>query len=222
MTVADLDIADELDPNPLDPPLGDVPDPPRSSSSVPLGTKRGICSVCGDDAYSRHATKCETHRTLRPDARPRPRSSSTRAPSSPRPSSIERELRINLEFVASIWSIKDPECAGVLTEQAETIAKFWGGRARQSARVNKVLTGVVSSGGWLGAIGVHAPLAMAVYAHHVAPSIAARALEPDEGDTWAPGPVGVPTEHAGEFIDGQWVPYTPAHVPADGYADAAG
>jgi hypothetical protein len=149
--------------------------------TLPEGVERGVCRVCGDDATSHQSTYCAEHeperprRKLRPDKSPRKSATKTRAPK------LETELKTNLEMAAMLWQFSDPHCAGVMHEQAGPIAHFWAERARTSTRVARALESIVSSGGWLGGLAVHLPLAMAVYAHHVAPVVAAR-RESEAGD----------------------------------------
>jgi len=171
----------------------------------PAGAKRGTCKVCGDKADGPSATLCARHRKAKPDGKPRPRPT----PGPSKVSTLEVELRTNLELAGQLWAMRDPFCAHVLLPKGaqvkanrltpdpqnpegpplvETvtlhgqgagaeIAKFWAERAAASATVARVLDGVVSSGGWIGGIAVHAPLVMAIYAHHAAPWIAERRRE---------------------------------------------
>lgn len=175
--------ADTSDPESTDDELAPEQPAEPEHKGWPKGKKRGKCQECGNDADTPQGTWCAVHRPVRRDSRPKPRPKSQRpsSPREPRSTAIATTIRTQLEFVAQLWAIRDPVCAQALLDQAKPMADYWAGRARESDRVARVLEGVVSSSGWLGALSVHAPFALTVWTHHVAPAIAARNEPPDDG-----------------------------------------
>lgn len=204
-TTDDRDDADTSTDWPPAPPALDD-DEPRVG--YPAGLKRGVCRVGGDhDAETPNSTYCAEHKPVRPDRKPRARRPRDRSREPSR--RLETELRTNLELAGQLFALRDPVCGQVMIAEAPKIAKYWAEQARRSPRVARALDGIVSTGGWLGAISVHAPLAMTVFAHHVAPVLAAR-HEPDEGDAelvdepapWPPMAQRVPMGPPGYGDDG--------------------
>lgn len=154
----------------------------RSSSSSPFkGKKRGVCLTCGEPAENGNAYYCAEHRPLKPDRAPRP---GARARAGSREiRELEIQLRTNLEMAAQLWSFSDPYCAAALGQNAAQIAQWWAGQAATNESVRRALEGITGAGGWLGGIAVHAPLVLAIYAHHVQPRvIARRAAQAGDGE----------------------------------------
>lgn len=138
---------------------------------------------------------------------------------------LEHELRINLELAAQLWGMRDPVCGAAAMQSAPGIAAYWAERARESERTAAAIEKLVSSAGWLGAISVHGPLALAVFAHHIQPAIDARRRaaegepEPEHhvGATpWVPSAEGATTngDDVPPVVDFDQLPanYPPPHV----------
>jgi len=232
-------MTDEGDGTAVAPPADETPEPRKGG--FPKGTPRGVCKVCGAPARTASATTCEVHKNVRADRAPRP--TGTLPPS--QVSNLEDELRTQVEFWATMWAMKDPGCAAVLlprdaklrvvigppTEEngapqlleisgqghAAAIAHFWAERAAVNPTVARVLGTAVGSSGWLGGIGVHAPIIMAVWMHHVQPAIEARRQVPYATDDEIPGmPYGPRPAANGEDQHAHGVeppPGWPADVP---------
>ncbi len=77
-------------------------------------------------------------------------------------------------MAGQLWSIRDPDCGGVLVKQAGPIAAYWTARAAANPSLARTLEGLTTGGGWLGLVTVHAPLVLGIFAHHVAPVLERR------------------------------------------------
>lgn len=110
-------------------------------------------------------------------------------------------------MVAMLWSLRDDVCGAALGDSAPQIAEYWAGRARQSPAIARALETTLGSGGVLAGLAVHAPLLLAVFAHHVAPAVARRRAamldtEPPAPPQFAPpGPIVVQPAPVGTLPD---------------------
>jgi hypothetical protein len=118
-------------------------------------------------------------------------------------------------MIAMLWGFRDPVCAQALDANVDTIAEYWADRARNSTRIAAALDGMLSTGGWVTGIAVHAPLVLVIAEHHIigpmrdrqnADAIAAEAASSPETFTAD----GTPAE-----------PWTPPNTPPTQVADPA-
>jgi len=113
--------------------------------------------------------------------------------------SLAAPFQAFLEMGASIWMIRDPECGGVLQEQAGAIADGMNVWAQSDPKVYRVMSRWLEGGGAGALIIAVWPVAAQLADHHVAPAIerirerrAERELETWEEPT-AEAPAPAPT-----------------------------
>jgi hypothetical protein len=168
----------------------------KGGGGYPSNLPRGVCRVCGEPADTDKATYCAEHRPLTSDKGPRARNVAADAVAD----QLAANIQTQLELAAMLWTMRDPVCGQALATSAPQIAEYWGTRARSSPAVARALDQLTSSSGLLAGIAVHAPLLLAVFAHHLAPAIerrrqAANATGPTPGPATQPGPVASPGEY---------------------------
>lgn len=107
--------------------------------------------------------------------------------------SVEKELRDQLhmamQFAAAMWSMRDPFCAPVLSQQSEAIATEAAKLAAKSKWARRWLTEVVEVGSIIPLVSASFPVLKAVHEHHIAPAFHAQQSE-ENTTNGRPGTMG--------------------------------
>lgn len=105
------------------------------------------------------------------DSKEKPQTRQRRAPvkkTEPpsKPGEFTEDLMQMYGMVALGIGMKDPECAKVVMKQGEACAEAWDKLAQDNASVRKMLRILTQTTGIGAVVAAHAPIAMAVMAHH--------------------------------------------------------
>jgi hypothetical protein len=73
----------------------------------------------------------------------------------------------------------DPHCAMTIAQSGEDCAKAWDELAKNNLAVRRALQSLLATGAWSGVIAAHAPILVAVLAHH-APGMIPPAMRPQD------------------------------------------
>lgn len=138
--------------------------------------------------------------------RGRPRGSKTKrrtttrkAPSTPRPPSRKVAIRAMLEQIGNVWNLTeamrghvDPTCGAILVAQADAIATNLNTLAQQDEGVARWIDGMMMGGGW-GSVALSVwPVVMSILNAHVMPAVQRRrelameVAEPEGPIEWPP------------------------------------
>lgn len=102
---------------------------------------------------------------------------------------VEREVREELDAIlrlmALAWSVPDPSCGSVLSDQSTAIAAALTALLKKNPRLLASLRGAGWLGEWVGLAMALTPVVRAFYAHHLAPPIPEQETTTD-GDPTAP------------------------------------
>jgi hypothetical protein len=100
----------------------------------------------------------------------------------PRRGALKRDIQDFYTQAAFMVYIFDPTCAQAVAESAEKAAEAWEKLAFENPAIMRALQRMMEVGAWGGLIAAHAPIALAVFAHH-APNARILSLVPhDEND----------------------------------------
>lgn len=184
-----MSLVPDFDPDyvaPPDEPADGAADETADAGGFPVGLVRGSCRICGEAADSERSTYCKLHRPKKPSGKKDPRPKAPRSPG--RPSTLAAELTTQFQMIAQLWGFADPECAGALMAGAPALGDYWANQAETSPRVKAFIVATSRGGGVIGAIAVHAPIAIAIFGHHIAPRIQARQQQLTDFDDGPPEP----------------------------------
>jgi hypothetical protein len=82
---------------------------------------------------------------------------------------VREEIQALLTMASLMWSIPDPECAGVLHEQSRQIAESLTALLRRNPRLLASLRAAGWMGDWVQLAMAVGPVASAIYRHHMVP-----------------------------------------------------
>lgn len=86
--------------------------------------------------------------------------------------SLESPINAMLQMVGRVWSVRDDVCGGALLAQAPMIAQQLNALAQTDPKVYRMLSRMMSGGGWGGVILATWPVAASIAEHHIRPGLA--------------------------------------------------
>lgn len=94
----------------------------------------------------------------------------------PRAGSLKGELELTFTMIGNLWAIRDPQCGGMLKQQAGAMAAGLDDWARADEKVARWLASFAAPH-WMGFALATMPLAITVQDHHLGPAARKRDLK---------------------------------------------